>query len=313
MGAAPLSYLTSHGAKADATLPLTTGLAVISVAVILIVTALLLAGVIRRRAPQTAVQIDDRDASAWLYIGVGASTFFLVVALVWTVRVLGAINAPAAAPAFTIEVTGQQWWWKAHYLDADPSREIVTANELHIPVGKPVRIQLVGADVIHSFWVPALGGKTDAIPGQLNNTWIEADHAGRFRGQCTEYCGEQHAHMGFDVVAESDADFEQWRSRQREPAAPAVDATKTGETAFVFRCGACHTVRGTEAGGTAGPDLTHLMSRASIAADSLPNDAGSLAAWLANPQAIKPGNHMPMLQLSGAELGAIDAYLVTLK
>jgi cytochrome c oxidase subunit 2 len=120
--------------------------------------------------------------------------------------------------------------------------------------------------------------------------------------------------MGFDIVAESEADFAQWQSHQREPAASAgAGAASAGQAAFVFRCGACHTVRGSEAGGTAGPDLTHLMSRASIAAGTLPNDAGSIAAWLANPQAVKPGNHMPMLHLSGAELDAIDAYLVTLK
>lgn len=307
----PLSYLHSAGAKADATLPLTWGLLAISIAVVAIVCVLVLVAVARARSRTTARL--DGNASAWVYIGVGLSSFVLVCALVWTVRVLAFVNAPASRPALTIEVTGQQWWWKARYLNDDASKVLTTANEIHIPAGKPVRIELIGADVIHSFWVPALAGKTDAIPGQVNTAWIEASEPGRYHGQCAEYCGLQHAHMGFDVVADAADDFSKWFDAQLAAAPTATDAMKQGQHEFEFHCGACHTVRGTEAGGTVGPDLTHLMSRQSIAAGAAPNNAGMLAAWIANPQAIKPGTRMPTLGLSGPQIGDISAYLATLR
>ena len=316
-GGPPLSYLTSAGGKADSTLALTWGLLAISIAVVVIMIGLTCVGIWRRgdRNPSAiAAAVRETDASAWLYIGVGVSTFVLVISLVWTIRVLAHVSRAPTPPALTIEVSGQQWWWKARYLDADPSRIVTTANEIHIPVGSPVRVRLVGVDVIHSFWVPALAGKTDVVPGQVNETWLEADRPGRYRGQCTEYCGVQHAHMAFDVVAEPPAVFRAWLATQLAPAAPPVaPAAIRGERNFEFRCGACHTVRGTAAGGTAAPDLTHLMSRATIAAGSAPNTPAMLAAWMANPQALKPGNNMPTLQLSGAEIGDIDAYLATLK
>jgi cytochrome c oxidase subunit 2 len=308
--AQPLSYLRASGSRADLTLPLTWGLLAISIAVVAVVSILLLVALMRRRAAAGEIA---GDAAGWVYAGVGISAFVLTIALVWTVRVLAHVNAPQGEPALTIEVTAQQWWWKARYLDADPSKTLTTANEIHIPVGQPVRVELIGADVIHSFWIPALAGKTDAIPGQRNVTWIEADEPGRYRGQCTEYCGAQHAHMGFEVVAESPGDFARWRDLQLAPAPePASDALARGRHDFEFRCGACHTVRGTEAGGTTGPDLTHVMSRQMIAAGTLPNSPATIAAWIANPQSQKPGTLMPNLQLSGDEVGAIDAWLATL-
>ena len=306
----PLSYLHASGSRAEFTLPLTLGLLAISIAVVVIVAILLIVALSRRRSTDAVAP----DASWWVYAGVGLSSFVLTAALVWTVRVLARVNGPPSPPAFTLEVTAQQWWWKARYLDDDPSKVLTTANEIHIPVGEPVRVELTGADVIHSFWVPALAGKTDAVPGQRNVTWIEADQPGRYRGQCTEYCGTQHAHMGFEVIAESPADFARWRELQLAAAAePASDALARGRHDFEFRCGACHTVRGTAAGGTTGPDLTHLMSRQTIAAGTLPTSPATIAAWIANPQAQKPGTLMPNLQLSGDELGAIDAWLATLQ
>jgi cytochrome c oxidase subunit 2 len=311
----PLSYLRSAGAKADATLPLTFGLLAISIAVVAIVCVLVLVAIVRARARAgtAAVDVDGRRAASWVYFGVALSSFVLVCALVWTVRVLARVNAPPGPAALTIEVTGQQWWWKARYLDENPSRILTTANEIHIPVGKPVRIELLGADVIHSFWVPTLAGKTDAIPGQVNTAWIEASAPGRYRGQCAEYCGAQHAHMGFDIVADPPDAFAKWLDAQLAPALePTSEESKQGERDFEFHCGACHTVRGTMAGGTVGPDLTHIMSRQSIAADAAPNSESMLAAWIANPQAIKPGTHMPTLQLPGRKIGDISAYLATL-
>ena len=313
---APLSYLSSAGAKADATLPLTWGLLAISVLVLVAIAALTWVGIQRRAVRMPAALTDtvhERDASAWVYIGVGLSSAILVAVLIWAVRVMAEIGHPRSAE-LTIEVTGQQWWWKARYLDAAPELTLTTANEIHIPVGAPVRVKLIGADVIHSFWVPMLGGKTDTIPGQTNETWIEAAQPGRYRGQCTEYCGVQHAHMAFEVVAESPQQFHAWFEAQLAPAQiPTAAVALRGEHAFEFHCGACHTVRGTAAGGTTAPDLTHLMSRRTIAAGTAPNSEAMRAAWIANPQVLKPGTLMPTLQLSGSDVGDINAYLATLK
>jgi cytochrome c oxidase subunit 2 len=213
-----------------------------------------------------------------------------------------------------LEVIGHQWWWEVNYdNEKDPSQTFTTANEIHIPVGQPVRIAVTSTDVIHSFWVPKLTGKTDTIPGQINETWLEADKPGVYRGQCAEYCGLQHAHMGFTVVAQSPGDFHNWLENQLKPApSPTSEQIIEGERDFVVHCGICHTVRGTQAGGHAGPDLTHLMSRGSIAADTLPNNVAYLSGWIANPQAMKPGNLMPTLTLSPPVLTAIRAYLLTL-
>jgi cytochrome c oxidase subunit 2 len=172
-------------------------------------------------------------------------------------------------------------------------------------------LKLIGGDVIHSFWVPALGGKTDTIPGQTNITWLQADKPGIYRGQCTEYCGKQHANMAFFVVAEPPQQFEQWRQKQIAPATPSPDLTQA-VAAFQTRCGVCHTVRGTPAGGKVGPDLTHVMSRGTLAAGTLPNTPGHLAGWIADPQGVKPGNHMPQVDMSGADLNAIRTFLQTL-
>ena len=169
-------------------------------------------------------------------------------------------------------------------------------------------------DVIHSFWIPALSGKTDLIPGQTNETWIEADRAGIYRGQCSEFCGDQHAGMAMYVVAQPPEDFELWRKQQIAPANLSGEgAVVDGQQAFDLRCGACHTVRGGGAGGIAGPDLTHLMSRANIAAGLLPNTPGYLSAWIADPQKLKPGTLMPRVVLAAGELQAIGGFLQTLK
>jgi cytochrome c oxidase subunit 2 len=190
----------------------------------------------------------------------------------------------------------------------------VTANEIHIPVGEPVRLKLGSADVIHTFWVPTLSGKTDLIPGQTNLTWLEADTPGVYRGQCNEYCGQQHAHMALAVYADAPDEFGAWWDRQVQAAdRPEAAAVSQGQRQFLLRCGACHAVRGTLAGGRVGPDLTHLMSRSTIAAGMLPNTVGHLSGWVANPQFIKPGSKMPNLELSGPELDEIRSYLLTLQ
>jgi cytochrome c oxidase subunit 2 len=314
----PMAYLQTFGPRADPVTGLTWGLTILSVAVTVIVTALVVAGVIVRRqraaAPgQTLAVGPSAGGLSWIWIGLALTLIALVASLVWTVEVMAAVGSPPGKPALTLEITGHQWWWEARYLSADPAQTFVTANEIHIPVGRPVLVKLNGADVIHSFWIPALAGKTDAIPGRTNLTWLQADRAGTYRGQCTEYCGLQHAHMAAFVIADPPDAFEAWRQGQLQPAAPGAGSEAAGEDLFVTRCGACHTVRGTGAGGVAGPDLTHLMSRATLAAGTVPNTVSGLDGWIANPQALKPGARMPATELSGPELGQLTAYLETLK
>ena len=176
-----------------------------------------------------------------------------------------------------------------------------------------MRIELKSQDVIHSFWIPKLGGKMDVIPGQTNVTWLQADDPGTYRGQCGEYCGAQHAHMAMFVIADTPADYALWvRDQLQDAAEPATEPARLREQVFVAHCAACHAVRGTQAGGILGPDLTHLMSRRTIAAGLLPNTPGNLAAWIADSQALKPGSRMPSLLLSGGDLSAVMNYLQTL-
>jgi cytochrome c oxidase subunit 2 len=278
---------------------------------------LILTAIFRRRVaggPQDLVQ--GATPLRWIYIGTWLTVAVLLGVLVWTMTTVAAVVTPKDGPALSLDITGHQWWWEVRYLDTDhPSNIFNTANEIHIPVGKPIRINLHAADVIHSFWVPALSGKTDMIPGEVNTIWLQADRPGTYRGQCTEYCGKQHAHMAFTVIADEDQKFEAWRMAQVQGKTPLENdpaAIADGRRAFKAHCGACHTVRGTAAGGIVGPDLTHVMSRSTIAAGTLPNAPGWLAGWVADPQHIKPGAKMPVLDISGPEFHSVTTYLATL-
>jgi cytochrome c oxidase subunit 2 len=318
---APLTYLVSHGIRAHAIATLTWFMLIVSVAVILIVSGLLLAGIWRRRLspaaqlPGETIVTRPGGGVSWIYIGVGVSTGVLFATMIWTVVTLADTSyPPPGEPAARLQVTGHQWWWEVRYLNSDPSQEFSTANELRIPVGKIVEVNLRAGDVIHSFWVPALTGKTDLIPGQENKTWIEADRSGIYRGQCGEYCGQQHAHMAFEVIASPPDQFESWRQQQLQPAVQHAQSNPGGShDLFVAKCGICHTVRGTRAQGILGPDLTHVMSRSKIGAATLPNTPAQLAAWIADPQHIKPGNYMPTLSLSGPEMASIRQYVEKLR
>src|SRR4051812_26603171 len=225
------------------------------------------------------------------------------------------IAALESKNAITIEVTGRQWWWQVRYMDKDASNIVVTANEIHVPVGQPVVLLGTSRDVIHSFWAPNIHGKRDLIPGYQNAMWFRIDHPGTFRGQCAEFCGYQHAHMAFYVVAETPDKFQAWRAAQKEAAQPPqTDEQRQGLQVFLNNdCVMCHTVRGTDAAGTVGPDLTHVASRGNIAAGTLPFNRGSLAGWIIDPQNIKPGNRMPQHALSGDDLEALLAYIENLK
>jgi cytochrome c oxidase subunit 2 len=248
--------------------------------------------------------------------GASAVTIVILVGLLFASVVTGrAIGSLGSAEGLVIEITGNQWWWDIEYHNPDPSLRIRTANELHLPVGRQVRIQLKSNDVIHSFWVPNLHGKMDLIPGRQNTLWLQADRPGIYRGQCAEYCGLQHAHMAFSVIAESSDDFERWVIAQRRPApAPSTPEQQRGLEVVEGRsCAMCHTVRGTNAGGRTAPDLTHVATRSTIAAGTAPNTRGYLADWIVDPQHMKPGTRMPATGLSGEELQAVLAYMGTLK
>jgi cytochrome c oxidase subunit 2 len=241
-----------------------------------------------------------------------AILFGLLVASVVTGRAVASIGA---AEELVIEVTGNQWWWDVEYLNPDPSLRIRTANELHLPVGRQVRIELKANDVIHSFWVPNLQGKMDLIPGRENVLWLQVDQAGIYRGQCAEYCGLQHAHMAFSIIAEPADAFERWVTAQRRTAPPPATPEQQRGLEVVERgsCGLCHAVLGTSAGGRTAPDLTHIASRSTIAAGTAPNTREYLAGWIADPQHLKPGAKMPATGLSADDLLAVIAYLEMLE
>jgi cytochrome c oxidase subunit 2 len=283
--------------------------------VVFVAVMVALAVAILRGRHGAAVDLAPATLTRNVSISVGVSTVALIgllFASVLTGRALESLNSP---DALQIRITGYQWWWNIDYLNADPSLQVTTANELHVPVGRPVSISLQSTDVIHSFWVPNLHGKTDLIPGHENTTVIRADVAGVFRGQCAEYCGAQHAHMAFVVVAEPSDQFEGWLAAQRKPA-PDPGSTQSARGRAVFEqgpCAMCHTVRGTNAGGRIGPDLTHFATRSTIGAGTVPNTKGYLAGWIADPQHLKPGNRMPPTGLSSEDLQAVLSYLETLQ
>ena len=221
----------------------------------------------------------------------------------------------SAKQGVVVEVTGHQWWWEVRYLNDDASSIFTTANEIHIPVGTPVTLTLRAADVIHSFWVPNLHGKTDLIPGKVATMWFQADTPGTYRGQCAEYCGLQHAHMGLVVIAEPRDQFNTWLSNQTQPAVqPSTQSATRGQQIFMSgTCVMCHAISGTQAGSNIGPNLTHVASRQTIGAATLTNLGDHLSQWISDSQKIKPGNRMPPHNLSPEDLQAVIDYMQTLK
>lgn len=242
--------------------------------------------------------------------GIVFPALVLSLLLAYTLRV--APRPGTEGPAdLAIEVIGHQWWWEVRYLDAGDDTDFVTANEIHIPVGRSVEIRLRSADVLHSFWVPALAGKLDLIPGKDNRLRLAADAPGVFRGQCAEYCGGPHGRMVLFVVAEEAPRFAAWRTAQRQPQTGGDGA---GRALFLSRCAVCHTVRGTPAQGRLGPDLTHFASRLTLGAGLLPNHRGTVAGWITGGQHLKPGNLMPEFrQFDSRELHSLTAWLEQLR
>lgn len=237
----------------------------------------------------------------------------VVLSVLWVLTLTGmsALSQRVRPAAMSVQVIGHQFWWEVRY----PEHGIVTANDVHIPAGRPVEVELTTVDVIHSFWIPQLTGKTDLISGRTNRMWLQADRPGVYRGQCAEYCGLQHANMIFYVVADPPDAFQEWLDRERQPASTPSDVlAQQGQQVFLSSaCVGCHSVLGTEASGDVGPDLTHFGSRISIGAGAVTNTPQNLARWIIDSQSIKPGNAMPPVPLSPEELRAVVAYLESLE
>jgi len=269
----------------------------------------------RRGHRAAAVHLSDPRLSRNVGIATGISVIALIALLTQSVVTGRALNTIRTGDALRINVTGNQWWWDVRYDNPQASLQVTTANEIHIPVGKPVAISLFSNDVIHSFWVPNLQGKIDLVPGRRNELWLQADKAGVYRGQCAEYCGLQHAKMALVVVADPPDQFEAWLAANRASAPAPVTPEQNRGKEIVEKgpCAMCHNITGTLAGGRTAPDLTHIASRSTLGAGSIPNMHGYLAGWVADPQTIKPGNRMPPPGLTGDELQAVLAYLETLK
>ena len=310
------SILSPRGPAAAILSRLGVTLTLIAVAVTIVMTLLILLPLRRRpsadlagNAPLDRFHTTDRRGVRWIHAGTVLATAILVFSAVYSIRVLAAYSTEEATSTMTVRITGYQYWWKVEYLDQDGRTTLRDANELHLPAATRVRLLLNAADVIHSFWIPGLAGKTDLIPGRPTAMWIEADRPGEYRGQCAEYCGMAHANMRLDLVADDSAGFAAWRDR--EARVPPVDS---GAAQILQRhgCAACHSLAG-QMSGAAGPDLTHLASRATLGAGVLANNVANLRAWLLDPQAIKPGALMPATGLTAAEVDQLVAYLRTLQ
>jgi cytochrome c oxidase subunit 2 len=262
---------------------------------------------------------NEGGGQKWIVIGgfaipVVILFVFFVLSLVWLTRF--PVPGGHDMQHVDIRVIGHQWWWEVKYMRQPADQQFTTANEIHIPVGKAVEIELDAADVIHSFWVPTLHGKVDLIPGQRNYIRIQADKEGTYPGQCAEYCGEQHAHMLLLVVAQPESEYDAWYAQQVNPAGePTTPEALHGRDVFMgAACAFCHQIRGTEAHGTVAPDLTHLASRERLASNSYANNTANLAAWVTHAQSLKPGAEMPNLtEFNGRDLRALVAFLQQLK
>ena len=283
----------------------------IAVVVFVVVESLLFYSVIRFRRKQTdgmPAQIHGNPKLEIVWTAIPAVVLAIVFVLTWQT-----LNSLAAVPpnAMNIKVTGYQWWWQVEY----PDLGIVTANEMHVPAGQDVLFTLESNDVIHSFWVPELGGKMDMIPGHTNRLWLRPTKIGVYQGQCAEFCGTAHALMRFTVSVEPAEQFNAWVAQQKQPAQmPTAELAKRGADEIVEAgCQGCHTINGTKAQGKSGPDLTHLASRKMIAAGMLALSEENLHAWINDPSAVKPGTKMPKLGLTREQIDAISAYLLTLK
>jgi cytochrome c oxidase subunit 2 len=282
----------------------------LATAVYVVVGGFILVAAFRGRGSEEGKASRIRDNTFIWVGGLIVPALILLVLGAATVHASNSLRKPEKNP-LRIEVVGKRWWWAVNY----PDLKFDSANEVHIPVGRPIEIGLNSDNVIHSFWVPQLGGKLDLIPGQHNVWRFKATQEGTFRGECAEYCGLQHAKMNFVVIAQSPASFDTWAVRHRLPSpAPDNQLAANGQVVFMRApCAGCHTIRGTTANGTIGPDLSDIGSRTTLGANTVPNTEGYLAGWISNSQTIKPGNLMPPIPLSANDLQSLIAYLRSLK
>ena len=316
--ASPTNIFAPVSTAAQSIFDLSVFVLVITAAIFILVFSLLVYAVVKFRSSRstggrepTQVYGSTQVELAWTVIPI----LIVVVLFLATARVIASIQgAPRPANAIEVTVVGHQFWWEYRY----PSFGVVTANELHIPVSDPVHptptfLTLLSADTDHSFWVPRLGGKTDLIPNHPNSMWVDPQQTGLYLGQCAQYCGTQHAKMLLRVYVETPDNFYRWIQEQRRPA-QINDSAAAGRRIFErIACITCHAVAGTPASGRFGPDLTHLMSRDTIASGAVLNTPQNLRRWIQNPNAIKPGSEMPAMGLSDSELNAVTGYLETLR
>jgi cytochrome c oxidase subunit II len=289
-------------------------------AVVYVVVACVLIWALRRKKAQMQLdteesrQAADRKSKRVIAAAIGLTVLVLITLALADFFVLRSLSTPPENP-LRVVVTGHQYWWEVEYDDPEPGQRVRTANELHIPVGRPVELVLTSRDVIHSFWLPSITGKKDLIPGHTNTEVLIAEKPGVFTGQCAEFCGLQHAKMRLVLHAEAPADFERWRMQQLQPGrVPSTDEERRGQAVFTSSsCVLCHSVQGTDASATVGPDLTHIASRSMIAAGTLLNTEGNLASWITAPHRVKPGVQMPATQLAPADLAALTRYLASLQ
>lgn len=268
--------------------------------------------------PLPPIKEHPNDSKAVWYVGGAiAVTVLSLFAVLFMSVITGkqVEGATAEKNVLTIQITGHQWWWEIQYPNSQAYQTITTANEIHVPAGRRVIILTKSADVIHSFWAPSITGKRDLIPGPSSAFSFEVDKPGIYHGQCAEFCGLQHAHMGFSVIAEPEDQFEAWEKEQiapaRDPTTP--DQLRGRQVFLTHACVMCHTIRGTDAGSRVGPDLTHIASRKMIAAETLPNTRGDLAGWISDPQVIKPGTLMVPNPMQPDDLQALITYLGSLQ
>jgi cytochrome c oxidase subunit 2 len=284
---------------------------VLSAIVLAAVMGMALFAVFRRNHPVKDPDNEPRWTNSFLLIaGIIIPAVLLTGTFVFSLHDMQALAAQPAKAKLTIRVIGHQWWWEVRYPGG-----AVTANEIHIPTGETVKVELTTADVIHSFWVPQLQAKTDMIPGRTNETWLQTDKPGRYRGECLQFCGLQHANMIFYVIAQPADQFQAWLADQQAPAAaPTTPEEALGRQTFLTEtCTGCHTIRGTPAVGNVGPDLTHIGSRQTIGSGIIANTPQNLATWITDVQSMKPGAEMPDNSLTPAQVGALVTYLESLR
>ena len=312
---APMQIFSSASESAARISRLTWFMVILAAVVyVIVIGAMIVATTKNRERKPITVDMSPRGVR-WIVIG-GVVMPGIVFTIVFAVAETALGKYPDPRTALTINVTGHQWWWELEYAMPELRDHFKGANEIHIPVGVPVRLLVTSADVIHSFWVPRLQGKIDLIPGDTNDLRLLARVPGTYRGQCAEFCGAQHANMAITVVADDSATFARWLRDQLDDSRSPTDSTLAfGQLLFASGpCSLCHTVRGTPALGKTGPDLTHVGSRSTIAAGTLPNTLGNLEAWIANAQSLKPGAKMPALtEFTGQQLRAVAAYVASLK